>query len=176
MNCTYQKEGGNTMMSSVFRKGLRLLALPLLAVMLSLTFMLTGSMLRPATVHAQDTGGTITIAETAQLINRTTVRVTVTATAPSFPDAITYPYAQGYVRVDQVVSHRIVSVSVGFIPILDDVEHTYQIYVTPPPGSLPFHSGAATASAYFSIQYYDSFGNSHSIYGDSGTVAIRITR
>ncbi len=175
MNCAYQKEGGNTMISSVFRKRLRLLALPLLAIMLSLTFMLTGSMLRPATVHAQDAGGTITVAETAQLINRTTVHVTVTATAPSIPTDVNLYYAQVQVKVDQVVSHRLVSATASLMPILDGVEHTYQFYVTPQPGSLPFHPGAATASGNLAVQYYDLAGNYHSLGADSGTVAIRIT-
>ncbi len=163
------------MISSVFRKRLRLLALPLLAIMLSLTFMLTGSMLRPATVHAQDAGGTITVAEKAQLINRTVIRVTVTATA-SLPQGATVWYENGSVRVDQVVSHKIVSVYGYFTPIYDGVEHTYQMNITQSTGSPPFHPGPANADAGFVIQYYDSAGNSQNLIVDSGPVAIRIMK
>jgi len=155
---------------------LALMPVPLLAVLL---LVLAASFLRPNTAHAQS-GATITVASTGQLLARTTVRISTTFTC-TVPAGSTFQAFYGYVTIQQVSHGVVIAGSGGFnFPDLtncDGTAHTIQIDVfvpSPPPFSPPFHGGSAIAIGFFDVQYYDASNQFQNLSASSGDQVIQI--
>jgi hypothetical protein len=153
-----------------------LLPVLLLAVLL---LVLAASFVRPNTAHAQS-GATITVASTGQLLARTTVRISTTFTC-TLPAGSTFQAFYGSVNLQQVSHGVVIFGGGGFnFPDLtncDGTAHTIQIDVSvssPTPFSPPFHGGPAVANGFFDVQYYDALNQFQNLSASSSDQVIQI--
>jgi hypothetical protein len=152
--------------------GWRRLALMPLLLLAVLMLILAGSLVLRGTAHAQS-GNSITLASSGQLIARTTVQISVTATC-TVPEGTTIVESSGEVDISQASGREIVQGSGVFSPICDGKAHTFQVFVTPPAGSAPFHGGPAIASAHFFVGFVNASGTFGSVVAGTGPQTIRI--
>src|SRR5947209_15173347 len=126
------------------------------------------------TTHA-DAANSITVDSTAQLIGKVALRIPVTVTC-TIPAGATWPTSYGNVTISQA-GKKIASASGYFGQTCDGTAHTYQVEMSPPPESSPFHTGVAVAIANFYVSYgYPTTGAFTSSYGDTGYVPIKIVK
>ncbi len=145
---------------------------PLLAL---LVFGVVGAVTFHVLTTRADAANSITVGSTAQLIGKVALNIPVTVTC-TIPAGATFPSSQGNAMISQA-GKKIASASAYFSPTCDGTAHTYQVEMSPPGGSSPFHTGVAVAIANFYVSYGDpTTGAFTSSYGDTGYVPIKIVK
>ena len=116
----------------------------------------------------------ITVASTGQLIARTTVLISATATC-TVPTGFTFQNGFGDVAITQASGRQIIQGFGGFnLTTCDGTAQTFQVGVTPPAGSPPFHGGPATATGALFVNFLDASGNPVQEQAFIGPQVIRI--
>ena len=116
----------------------------------------------------------ITVASTGQLLARTTVLISATATC-TVPTGLSLLFASAGVQITQASGRQLTQ---GFgsvnLTTCDGTAQTVQVAVTPFTGP-PFHGGPATATGSIFVCYLDAFGNQLCTGMGVGPQVIRIT-
>ena len=153
----------------------RLARMPLLLLAV-LLLVLAASLELRGTAHAQSgITGAVTVASPAQLIARTTLQISATATCTLPAGATLLESVGGSVEISQASAQVIVQAGGGFsLTTCDGTLQTFQVFATPPAGSAPFHGGPAIATGSLFISWFDALGNFHEDQLSSGPQAISI--
>src|SRR5215469_9117153 len=125
--------------------GWRWSALIPLLLLVVLILVLAGSLKFQGTAHAQSgttPTATITVASPAHLLARTTLQISGTASCTLPAGATLLGQAGGTEIVSQAPGRQIVQASGGFsVGTCDGTVFPFQLFITPPAGSAPFHGG-----------------------------------
>lgn len=173
-----QKEKRMNMQQSRLHGWWRLALMPLLLLTV-LILVLATRLALPRTAHAQSGNTltfTMTIASPVQLIARTTLQISGTASCTLPAGATLLGSAGGSWGIAQASGRQIVQAGTGFIALTtcDGTTQTAQLFATPPAGSAPFHGGPATATGTFEASWIDALGNLHEDFLSTSPEAIRI--
>lgn len=159
-------------------KSWRLLRLPSL-LLAALLLVLAGSMAFSGTAIASaQSSNVVTVASSGQLLARTTVQITGTASC-TLPEGTTLSFVSVGINISQASGREIVQ-GYGWgdasTMICDGTVYPFQVFVTPSAGSAPFHGGPALATATLIVEWIDVNGGYHQDQMTTGPQAITITR
>lgn len=154
-------------------------SLPRLPMLLLTAFLLVlvGNLVfaGPSKAYAQSSN-TLTFAPSGELLARITVQISGTASC-TLPADATIEGIGLSVEVTQASGREIVQ-GVGGASLAmtcDGMAYPFEVFVTPPAGSAPFHGGAAIVSGTLSVIWIDAVGFFHEDRLSTDPVVIKIT-